>query len=245
MDLRSGHIGQFWQPVLHVATVRVVVLRLLENVEKPEAPRIVADASGVVPVAPVAAHVVVDQQGLEPLCAHVPVDAQIFGQEAGHVLAAAIGHEARGGQLSHIGVHEGKARFAARPQLEARPVFFPRDLDALEPRCPKDLVAVLETDKAEIVAPQQLKDQPVGGVVGGAIVFVGEHLVVDVAGGETAEGQPRRELGGIVGPQHAVAGFFVDAEAIALPKIVLEPRQARRLAPPKGQNAPLVWAGRL
>lgn len=40
------------------------------------------------------AHIVVQQQRLKPVCALAPVDAQVQGQKGGHVLAAAVGHEA-------------------------------------------------------------------------------------------------------------------------------------------------------
>ena len=47
----------------------------------------------VVPVAVVGADVVVKELGLEPLGAQSPVQPQVLHQEAGHVLAAAVGHE--------------------------------------------------------------------------------------------------------------------------------------------------------
>ena len=45
---------------------------------------------GVVPVSVVAADVVVEELGFEPLCAESPVQAQVLDQEAGHVLTPAI-----------------------------------------------------------------------------------------------------------------------------------------------------------
>ena len=47
----------------------------------------------VVPVAVVGADVVVQELGLEPLGAQPPVQPQVLHQEAGHVLAASVGHE--------------------------------------------------------------------------------------------------------------------------------------------------------
>ena len=47
----------------------------------------------VVPVAVVGADVVVQELGLEPLGAQPPVQPEVLHQEAGHVLAASVGHE--------------------------------------------------------------------------------------------------------------------------------------------------------
>ena len=47
----------------------------------------------VVPVAVVGADVVVQELRLEPLGAPPPVQPEVLHQEAGHVLAASVGHE--------------------------------------------------------------------------------------------------------------------------------------------------------
>lgn len=57
-----------------------------------------------------------------------------------------------------------------------------------------------------------------------------QDLVVDGARGEAAEREPGRELGGVVGAQHAVARVKVGADAPRVPQVVLQPRQRRALA---------------
>ena len=82
---------QLLHPHLDIVTLGIVVERLLDRVEHPGFAGIVAYASVVLPVAPVAAEVVIDQQAFVPFGADAPVNAHVFGEEAGDVLPETIG----------------------------------------------------------------------------------------------------------------------------------------------------------
>lgn len=90
MHLARGESRQLWQPVFDVDALGVVILRLLQDVEEPEATGVITDPCGVIPVAVVAAYVVVHQQGLKPLSAHAPIDTQVLRQKARNVLSATV-----------------------------------------------------------------------------------------------------------------------------------------------------------
>lgn len=100
----SRHISQLRHPRLHVVTMRIIVLRLLHDVERAIA-RVRADACPVRPIARVRAHVVVDQVGLKVFGAPPPVNFQLVGEEGAYVLAAAVGHVARVQQFAHLSAH--------------------------------------------------------------------------------------------------------------------------------------------
>lgn len=81
---------QLLNPYLDILTLGIVVERLLDRVEHPSLPGVVAYASVVLPIAPVAAKVIIDQQAFVPFRADAPVDTEVFGEEAGDVLPETI-----------------------------------------------------------------------------------------------------------------------------------------------------------
>ena len=70
---------------------------------------IVPDTTDVLPVAPVGVHVVVDEHHLVVLRAVAPVDVKVLGEEAGDVLARAVGVVARVVEFALGGVDEAHA----------------------------------------------------------------------------------------------------------------------------------------
>lgn len=61
MDFARGDGGQFWEPVFDVVSFWVLVFGLFDDVEEAKATGIVTYASSIVPVAPVATYVIVDE----------------------------------------------------------------------------------------------------------------------------------------------------------------------------------------
>ena len=74
----------------YVVTVFVVAGSLGVRIEVAAFARIITDACHVIPVAPVAAYVIIDEYALEPGRAPGPVDAQVVGQETGDILPSPI-----------------------------------------------------------------------------------------------------------------------------------------------------------
>eukprot|EP00982_Pelagococcus_subviridis_P006564 30173-Pelagococcus_subviridis.AAC.1 len=226
---------QLRDPGLYVPPVRVVVLRLLGDVElvhpAPGQPR------GADPVPPVRRAVVVDQRALEVLRAEPPVHARVEAQPARDVLPAAIGHEPGRRELAHVGVHEREAGLALLPRLERGGVVAPR-ARAAGPRPAaargavrrEDGVAVLLRKVDEKIAPDQFEDEPVRALVLHALALVLSNLAVDVSRGHAPVREPRRQLAAVVAAEHAVPGFKVRLDFFALPHVILDARQSRRLA---------------
>ena len=61
----------------------------------------------------------------------------------------------------------------------------------------------------EVVPPQQLEHNPVGGLVGLPFRLILLDLVVDGSGRQAAMGQPGAELGAVVAAQHSIASLEV------------------------------------
>jgi len=186
MGLRRRERREFGQPVPQEARVGIVVLRLLVHVEEAKAPRVVPHAGDVLPVAPVAGDVVVDEPRLEPRGAPPPVDAEHPREEARDVLPRAIAHPARRGQFAHRGVHERKPGGAARPALEvaasiARVEIAPRKPQSLHATARKEAITHLLGDEPEVVAPPELDHEPVGIVVAHTRPLVASHVGDDAA----------------------------------------------------------------
>ena len=103
-------------------------------------------------------------------------------------------------------------------------------------------VTKLEADKLEVVPPDELKQDPVGGLVGHLRPLVLLDLVVDHPGRKAAVCQPGTELGRIVLTNKAISGLLVSCHGMASPKVVLESRQARALSASEGEGSPMISA---
>merc|ERR1712032_199974 len=118
MDEPRWHVLQLRHPEPNIGPFRVIVVGLLDDVEAPSFARVVPDAGGIVPVTIVGAHIVVDQYAFEPLRTRPPVHLQGVHEETGHVLSPAVGHEAGGYHLAHVGINERHARAALTPPFQ-------------------------------------------------------------------------------------------------------------------------------
>ena len=112
-------------PVSAVFPVGVVTLGLASGVEFAVGARVVSDAGHIDPVAVVARRIVVEQVVLEPARPKPPVHTEVVHEVAGHVLPAPVGHEARRGELPHVGIDEIALRPTLAPRLEDTAVLAP------------------------------------------------------------------------------------------------------------------------
>ncbi|KAI3484322.1 hypothetical protein L1887_52635 [Cichorium endivia] len=230
------------------------VLALLDGVELARAARIVADARHVLPVAPVGVGVVIHQPALEELGAVTPVPAQVLGEEARDVLATAVGHEAGVDELDHVGVNQRHPRargrppnkrvFAVRQRVGRLPLVrlglrrARRNL-LLDPAERKEVRAKLPADKVEVVAPQQLKQDPVAatlGVARGCVKLRG--ALCDQPRREQTVCERRSKLGAVVGTQHLVARLLVvrRGRRLCAAKVVFEAFERLGLAAAVGEG---------
>lgn len=89
-----------------------------------------------------------------------------------------------------------------------------------------------------VVAPEQLKHNPIGGLVAAVRAF--SRILLQLRRyqprRQTPGRQPRRELGREVGAEHAVARVKVRARRVRTPEVVLQPSQSRPLAAPRRQR---------
>ena len=75
----------------------------------------------------------------------------------------------------------------------------------------------------KVVPPEQLEDNPVGGLVGLPFRLILLDLVVDGSGRQAAMGQPGAELGAVIAAQHPIAHLEVGCHQVCVPQVVLEP----------------------
>ena len=77
----------------------------------------------------------------------------------------------------HVGIDKGNSSPSLFPRLELVHVLRPDNVSLVhDTRQVEDPVAVIRADKLEIVPPNELEDDPVGGVVG----HLGSLVVLDV-----------------------------------------------------------------
>mmetsp|Transcript_21990 Transcript_21990/g.65951 ORF Transcript_21990/g.65951 Transcript_21990/m.65951 type:complete len:523 (+) Transcript_21990:44-1612(+) len=228
--LGGRHARELRQPEAHVLAVRVVVARLLEDVEAVDAAA--REARGRMPVAPVGLGRVVHEVLLEVLGAEAPVEAQVVHEVGRRVLAAPVRHEARRRQFAHVRVDEGRARPARLPGRERRgvdaplgPLAGPEHAVAVEER-----LAVAPRVEGEEVAPRELELDPVRGLVGDPLPLVARALARHAPRAHAAAREPGRQLRRVALADHAVARVEVVLEAVLAPDVALEAREGRRLA---------------
>ncbi|KAI3486496.1 hypothetical protein L1887_49897 [Cichorium endivia] len=249
VDVVGMQIAQRGDPHLDIVAVRVVVLGLLDGVELARGARVVADAGDVLPVAVVGGGVVVDEVRLEELGADAPVVAEILGEEAGDVLTAAVGHEARLAQLEDVGVDKGDAGAALEQTrhlvlgavLERIPLVPPALLHllgrlawiggALEAAEVVQKVAKLFGHKEKVVAPEQLETHPVRILVLAKLLLVVVERLPDLARRDASVGEEGRHLGAVGVADEVVARLLVAGDGR---RVGLAPaRRVGRLAPDK------------
>mmetsp|Transcript_12667 Transcript_12667/g.21465 ORF Transcript_12667/g.21465 Transcript_12667/m.21465 type:complete len:226 (-) Transcript_12667:566-1243(-) len=223
MHLGRGHVGQLRAPRLDVGAVLVVVKPLLQNVELVHAAA--RQTRRRHPVPPVGVHIVVQEQALEVVRSIAPVKGEVQRQIRRHILAAAVGHEARVLQLAHVRIYKRISCVSILPQLQHFGVIDPWLLHVLWALQFEHISANLLAEKTIEVAPEKLEHDPVRGLVLFALLFVFLQLPVDGAWGDAAVRQPRGQFGGIVAPEHAVARVKVGGHQVRVPQVVLQASQ--------------------
>mmetsp|Transcript_30410 Transcript_30410/g.79787 ORF Transcript_30410/g.79787 Transcript_30410/m.79787 type:complete len:304 (-) Transcript_30410:790-1701(-) len=168
------------QPVVHVLALRVVVAELFPRVELVHA--LAGEASRGHPVSPVRAGVVVQEELLEVGRPVPPVHPEVEDEVAGNVLAAAVAHETRGLQLSHVGIHKRVSGAAVLPLFQIRTAAMPRSLVARDTPWHEDLRAIAFGHVDVEVTPSQLENKPVCGFVLCALLLVTLCFLPDAPG---------------------------------------------------------------
>ena len=131
---------------------------------------------GVRPVAPVGGGAVIHQVGLEPPRSQTPIDVQVLGEEAGHVLPTPVAHEARLFEFDHVRIHKGFAGLSSAPSFKVSRGIGPAKISILGSASSEETWSVLQQVQAKILPPNQFKAQPVGGVVRHPFCFVPQRL---------------------------------------------------------------------
>mmetsp|Transcript_1815 Transcript_1815/g.5017 ORF Transcript_1815/g.5017 Transcript_1815/m.5017 type:complete len:327 (-) Transcript_1815:907-1887(-) len=232
-NILGGDVPELGAPHTDVLALWVVCAGLPWYVESVESAAY-ASSDGH-PVAPVGAHVIVQQKGLKVVSTITPVEAEVERQEAAHILPTTVAHETCGGELSHVGIHQWHARLPVLPRIQQFLGFAilsywrrwgRRESDAALLEHPPP---IFEGKEAEIVPPQQLKHQPVGALVLDPLALILGHLLVYPPRREAAVSQPWRQLAAVVGTQHPVACVEVGGDVVA-PNIVRQALQTLLLA---------------
>ena len=229
------HVPQLLNPRFYILPFGIIVERLLHGVEHPCFARIIAYSGIVLPVAPIATDIVVDEQALVPLSADAPIDAEVFGKEAGDILSQSIGGVAREEELAHTGIDEAIPRPTLEKTLHGGLGFgvfrrgkFPRIIVVgLEAGDAEEAVPKLTRCETEVVPPEKLEAHGGGtfifafGVtrytfskVSGA-VLEGEEVGVDLASRDAAQCEPGGKLGAEVFTEGAIAGVFIASHTAA------------------------------
>ena len=155
----------------------------------------------------------------------------MLGEEGGDVLARPVGGVAGEEEFAHGCVDEARAGRAAEEAPDRFLRFLlPRPFPAVgrivaEALDAKQPVAELAGAQTHVVAPQQLEAHGGGAGVfalgvtlgvaaeGRGAVFEVQQVLVGLAGGDAAEGEPGGEFGAEVEAEETVAGVFVGGHA--------------------------------
>jgi hypothetical protein len=171
-----GGRGRTLFPQLGERLAWVVVSGLLLDVKTAEAAGIGANAGGVRPVAPVGGGAVIHQVGLEPPRPQTPIDVQVLGEKAGHVLPTPVAHEARLFEFDHVRIHKRFPGLSSAPCFKVSRGIGPAKISILGSASSEETWSVLQQVQAEILSPNQFKTEPVGGVVRHPFCFVPQRL---------------------------------------------------------------------
>jgi hypothetical protein len=190
-------LSQCGEPGLKKHAVRIVLEGLLDHVEMIQS-MTRHQVGSKQPVSPVAAHVVIEQERLEESGAQAPVHLKIPDQEAGHVLTASIGHESGANQFLHTSVHQGHTGASVGPgkkpcQLVVAPS---RGRSRQKPTGKEDATTMSMAEKPEKISPEQLENNPVGGLIGNAgSSLEALQFVIDQSRTQRTNRKPVGELG--------------------------------------------------
>ncbi len=114
--LESAKLGY---PAADISTLLVVLESLADGIEDaPVASWVVADTGDVLPVPPVGADIIVDEQHLVPLGTEAPVNIEVLRHETGYVLACTVRRVARVEKLALGGVDQAHPRSAILEPLD-------------------------------------------------------------------------------------------------------------------------------
>jgi len=107
--LQSSDRTQFRDICTTKITVYVVIEGLFDWVEYTTASRVVTATACVLPVAPVAVSIIVDEKTFVQGGADAPIQGQVLRHKAGDVLPCSIGCVTKKVKLSHAGIDKANA----------------------------------------------------------------------------------------------------------------------------------------
>jgi hypothetical protein len=120
------------------------------------------------PVPVIACWIMIHQTMFEPLRTQKPVHLEIIDQKASHNLPPAVAHPSGKSELAHVGVDERHARFASAPLVKVLALALPLSHAprvATNSTRPEHFWPDAKSKESKIIAPQELENQPVGGLV--------------------------------------------------------------------------------
>jgi len=156
--------GGFRRPAADILPIGVELFSLTHQIEVASAAGIGANTGNILPVAPVAGHIVVNQLLLEPGRTVAPVDVELVYQTTGGNLTPTVGNKAGGVEFTHTGIDQWPGGRALAPLLETFGIKAGQWCAcgyATATAC-KQTRPVLECIPLEILAPKQFKADPVG-----------------------------------------------------------------------------------
>mmetsp|Transcript_18113 Transcript_18113/g.49413 ORF Transcript_18113/g.49413 Transcript_18113/m.49413 type:complete len:272 (+) Transcript_18113:100-915(+) len=199
MNVVVRNVLKLRQPMANVVSVLIVVLALLHNVE-PIDPT-TSHSSTRAPIVPIRVDIVVDQVLFKKIAAVSPILLQVETQEGANVLTSAIAHKPRCYHFSHIRIHQGVSCFPLFPSSQRWLVYLPCFLWCLRrsrknPIGVENAIAVLEAKKFAVVAPEQLKDYPIGRLVlNSSFFFVSLAFLCNITWTDTTKCEPGAKFG--------------------------------------------------
>ena len=191
VDHVFGLRGAKPSPLQREGVVRVVLSGLFGQVEVPTTSRIRADTRDVLPIAVVTAHVIINELLLKECCPVPPIETQLMDETGRGDLATPVAHPARGHKLSHECVNKGIVGVAGAPAGKVAGLEGGQQSPAGATTLAKKGLSIDHGAPVKELSPQQLKVQPVGGLIGEMFPFVTENRVGHCARRQGPARQPR------------------------------------------------------
>mmetsp|Transcript_62236 Transcript_62236/g.148507 ORF Transcript_62236/g.148507 Transcript_62236/m.148507 type:complete len:388 (-) Transcript_62236:323-1486(-) len=208
--------------------------------------------ASVGPVVPIGCRLIVQEDRLEPLSTHSPINTQVTDEEPTGAFATHVVAIASSLQFSHEAIDEREAGRSRDPRIQPALILrpSPRRLRVPDATDFEDACAGIQTGEADEVSPEHLMRYPICGLCLAALALVAANFFVQSPWRDAAMRQPRRQLRhGLV--SHAAFGWvsghsganIVKSQAIVIPEEFLDSRQGGGLsASPKQLGSGILVA---